>query len=512
MSKRYSLIIGIIVLVVLGGFIYYLNSSKKITYITAQVTRGAITQEVLASGNVESPTVDNLRFRSGGKLTSLTVATGQHVQKGDVLAKQDSGVLDAALLQTQANTNAAKAQLRSLEEGATKQTIAVSKARLTAAQSSLGNSYASVSTTLADAHAKATDAVINQLADFFFDGQTSSPKLTFNISDYALSNRLKNERSGATAELSAWKKEKEALSINPTAKTYNTSLSNAMEHLAALKALLKDAVSAVGVSSGLSAAHVASYRTSASVGLSEINVATKEVQALQHVISVKKSAVISAQASLNLTAARPTQNSIDAQKARVASFEASVAGINAQIRNLDIVAPMSGIVTNTTGTVGEIISPSTTVVSLMPDATLQVNVNVSEDNIVGITVSDLARIELDAFPRGTNFYGTVSAIDPAQTIISGAIYYKTTLLFDKSYKHIRPGMTANVRITTASSSDALLVPASAVTTTATSSSVRVLEKNTPVTRTVTTALIGLNGDIQIAGGLSVGEKVITGEK
>lgn len=512
MHKRYFLIIGIVVLVALGSLVYYLNSSRKVAYVTAPVTRGAITQEILASGNVESPTVDNLSFRSSGKLISLTATTGQHVQKGDVLAKQDSSILDATLLRTQANTDAANAELRALEEGATTQTIAVSNTQLTATKSSLNNSYTSVSTTLADAHAKAVDAVINQLADFFFDAQTNNPKLTFNISNYTLSNKLKNERIRATTELHEWKKEETVLSLDPTTKKYDATLSNAMVHLTALQTLLKDAVSAVGVSSGLSVAHVSAYRISASVGLSEINVALKEVQALQHIISVKNAAVASAQANLNLTTASPTQNSIDAQKARVASFEASVAGINAQIRNLEIIAPMSGIVTDTTGTVGEIMSPNTTVVSLMPDATLQVKVNVSEDNIVGVAVGNPAHIELDAFPRGTNFYGTVSAIDPAQTVISGAVYYKTTLLFDKSYKNIRPGMTANVQITTASSSDALLVPASAVTTTATSSTVSVLEKGTPVTRTVTTALTGLNGDIQISSGLSAGEEVITGKK
>lgn len=511
MLKKYFFIASAVILIVLSASLY-VSFFKKNTYLTVPVIKGSIEQKVLASGNVESPTVDNLRFKSSGKLVSLKVSTGQHVQKGDVLAKQDSGILDAALLQTQSNTKAAQAQLRALEEGATAQVIAVSQARLIAAENSLNNSYASVSTTLSDAHAKAIDAVINQLANFFYDSQTNNPKLTFVITNYALSNNLKTQRINATAELSAWQKEKTLLSLNPTPKIYSNTLSDAMAHLAILQSLLKDAVSAVGVSSGLSATRIATYRINASTGLSEINLARKEVQSLQHVISVKKTRVASAQANLNLAMARPTKNNIDAQKARVASLEASVAGIDARIRDLKIIAPMSGIVTNTTGTVGEVINPNTTVVSLMPDATLQVKVNVSEDNIVGVAVGDGAHIELDAFPRGTDFYGTVSAIDPAQTIISGAVYYKTTLLFTKNYKNIRPGMTANVQITTASSSDAILIPASALTVTATSSNVRILKNGTPVTRPVTTALIGLNGDIQISSGLSVGEKVIIGKK
>jgi len=405
------------------------------------------------------------------------------------------------------------AGLHTLEIGATPQSIAVSKAHLSVAELALTNTYASVGTALTDAQAKTNDAVINQLANFFSNAQTNNPKLTFIVNDFTISNRIVAERAAASQELAELKKEVANISSgNSTPALYDSSLADANTKLSTLQTLARDSVAAVAVSSGLSATELAAYRASAAVALSEINAARGEVEALQHRIATAKSTVSLAQASLNLITAPTAQNSIDAQKAIVAAARARAAGISAQIQTLEIVAPEAGIITNTGGTVGEVVGPNKIVVSLIPDAKLQVKVNVSEDNIVGITVGNHARIELDAFPIGTDFSGTVSAIDPAQTVIGGAIYYKTTILFNKDYKNVKPGMTANVYITTASSSDAILIPASALTTTATSSFVRILKKGIPEIRTVTTGLTSQNGMIQITSGLSTGETVVTGDK
>ena len=512
--RKQFLIIGAVLLIALGFLMHsLLGASGGTIYTSVSAKSGPITQEVLASGNVESPTVNNLHFKGSGKLVLLSVATGQHINAGMILAKQDSSVLDASLQQAQANVSAAVAGLHTLETGATPQSIAVSRARLGVTELALTNTYASVGTTLTDAQAKANDAVINQLADFFSNAQTTSPKLTFIVNDFTISNRIVAERAEATIKLTALQKEVALISSgNPAPAEYDNALASTDNYLTALQKLARDSVAAVAVSSGLSATNLAPRRASASAALSEINAAREEVEALQHLIAVKKSAVSLSHAGLNLVTAPAAQSTIDAQKAIITAARARAAGISAQIQTLEIVAPEAGIVTNTNGTVGEVIGPNIIVVSLIPDAKLQVKVNVSEDNIVGVTVGDHARIELDAFPVGTDFSGTVSAIDPAQTVIGGAIYYKTTILFDKNYKNVKPGMTANVYITTASSSDAVLIPASALTTTATSSFVRILKKGIPEVRTVTTGLTSQNGMIQITSGLSAGETVVTGNK
>lgn len=512
MTNKYFLSIGIGILLISVGVLYYFNAPNRVSYLTVYPKVGQITQKVLATGNVEPPTVNSLRFGGVGKLVSLNVKTGDNVKRGDVLARQDTSVLNATLIQARANVRAANATLQKLKAGATTQTVALAKTKLSTAKRSLQNSYSSVKNTLIDAQTKAIDAVTNQLADFFLDPQTSNPRLTFIISDYSLLNKLTSERANATNRLSLLQKEVSDINASSTPSKYNSTLSRVSEHLLKLHSLLKDSVAAVAVNTGLPPATEASYRAVSSAGLNEINAASTEIQNLQHLILIKTAAVASAQAALNLTTAPPTKNTVNEQEARVSSFNAVVNNILAQIKNLEIIAPVSGIITNTNGTVGDILNPSITVVSLMPYTKLQVNANVSEDNIVGVSVGDTTSIKLDAFPLGITFFGTVSEIDPAQTVVRGAVYYKTTIIFDKDYKNIKSGMTANVQITTASSTNALLVPASAVTTTATSSSVRILTNNKPITHEVKIAIVGQNGMIQVVDGISTKDKVIIGEK
>lgn len=507
MRARTFIFIGLAV-VVLGAGGWFVFGKSQPSYQTATVTRGAIAQEALASGHVESPTTSQLRFKSAGKLVKLSVAIGDTVTKGEVLAKQDTSALDAQFSQAQASVTAAKAALAKLEAGATPQTVAVASSSLQAAQQTLANAYANAPQTLADAYAKARDATTNQLALFFNNGGTNDPTLTFTVSDVTLTNRIESERAAANVSLDAWKSDNDHLANDPAA--LDAALSNALGRLGNLRLLLSDAISAVARSAGLTTSTATTYRTYAATGLSEVNAAISSIQSLQQSIKSAKAGVDNAAASLALTTAGATREDLQAASAKIAEAQANADAIKAQIQDLEIIAPFDGTVTDTNGSVGETLTPDVAVVSLMPKAALDVKVNVSEDNIVGVKVGDHARIELDAFPSSTEFSGTVSKIDPAETVIGGAVYYQTTVLFDKAYPGIRSGMTANVWITTASSTDALMVPASALSTVSSTTTVRVIRAGAPVTTNVTTGIQSQDGMVQILSGLSRGDTVITG--
>jgi len=155
-----------------GGHIaHMIRRNMDITYIVMDNQIYGLTKGQL------SPTTTDLHFQTSGKMTALDVAVNQKVTAGQVLAQQDTTVLQAQLAQARAAVAGAEASLQKLEVGATSQTIAVSNAALTAVQQGLQNSYATVPTTLADAYAKANDAVTNQLAPIFSNAQTATPQL-----------------------------------------------------------------------------------------------------------------------------------------------------------------------------------------------------------------------------------------------------------------------------------------------------------------------------------------------
>ncbi len=508
-TRTIAAITGVVIIAVIGGGLYYHNASKS-KYQLATVTRGSITQEVLASGNVQSPTTTDLHFQTGGKLTALDVAVNQKISAGQVLAQQDTSILQAQLAQAHAAVAGAQATLQKLESGATPQTIAVSNAALATAEQGLQNSYTTVPTTLADAYTKANDAVTSQLALIILNAQTATPQLAFAVNDSQVASDVITQRVQVGAELSAWQAELSGIQGVSDTSALDQLLAQADAHLAPIQILLSTAVTAVADNTSLSAANAATYRSSSSVGLSETNAAIAEIRALEQTIASQKSSIAQAQAQLELTSASSTGNDIAVAQAGVAQAQANVAVIEAQIKDLEIVAPTDGVVTATNGNVGEVVAPTTAVVSIMPQGILQVKVNVSEDNIVGVALGQSARIELDAFPSGTEFAGTVSEIDPAQTVIGGAIYYQTTLLFDQQYPGVKPGMTANVWIDTGYATSTLIVPASAIAHSGTSVSVQVYQNGLVTMHPVTIGLKDQNGNVEITSGLSQSEQVVTG--
>ena len=507
-TRNVVVVVGFIILVAIGGGLYY-RAASKTSYQLATVTRGSITQQVLASGNVQSPTTTDLHFQSSGRMVALNVAVNQQVSAGDVLARQDTSILQAQLAQAQAAVAGAEATLQKLEAGATPQMLAVSDAALITAQQGLQNSYATVPTTLADAYAKANDAVMSELASLFSNAQTIAPQLTFTISDSQVGSDAVAERIQAASELAAWRSQLVGMQDTSDSSSLDQSLAQANAHLGPIQSLLTTTVTAVADNTNLSSANAVAYRTSAAAGLSETNAAITEVRALEQTINSQKATIAQAQAQLDLTSASSTVNDIAVAQAGVAQAQANIAVIEAQIKDLEIVAPSDGVVTATNGNIGEVVTPDVAVVSIIPQGVLQVKVNVSEDNIVGIALGQPARIELDAFPSGTEFMGTVSEIDPAQTVIGGAIYYQTTLLFDQKYPGIKPGMTANVWIDTGYATSTLIIPASAITQNGANTSVQVYQNGAVTTLSVSTGLKDQNGNVEITAGLSEGERVVT---
>lgn len=165
------------------------------------------------------------------------------------------------------------------------------------------------------------------------------------------------------------------------------------------------------------------------------------------------------------------------------------------------------MVTAVNGERGETVGPDMTIVSLATGGALQIDLSVVEDKIVDVKVGQKARITFDAI-ENQEFVGTVVAIDPAETVVGGAVYYKTTVLFDDVDERIRSGMTANVWILTATASDTLFVPASAIQIKDDKMIVQVQGESKMIEKEVAVGIENNTGMIEILSGLSEGEQVI----
>ena len=79
--------------------------------------------------------------------------------------------------------------------------------------------------------------------------------------------------------------------------------------------------------------------------------------------------------------------------------------------------------------IGENVSANQEVVDIVSPQ-LTVEVDISESDIAKVSVDDPVSMTLDAFGEDMVFTGTVASVDPAETEISGVIYYKTKILID----------------------------------------------------------------------------------
>ena len=78
-SKR-NIIILIILLALIGGFLFYRNRQSEPEYETNTVTRSSLTSFVSASGNVYANTKADLHFQTLGKLAWVGVKVGRYYQ------------------------------------------------------------------------------------------------------------------------------------------------------------------------------------------------------------------------------------------------------------------------------------------------------------------------------------------------------------------------------------------------------------------------------------------------
>ncbi len=132
-------------------------------------------------------------------------------------------------------------------------------------------------------------------------------------------------RLAASTNLNAWQAELASTTATVSDSTLDTALQDAASHLSPIQNLMNEAIAALTDEIGLTASTAASYKTSATTGLNEVNAAITEVSNAGQAIASEKAAVAQAQAGLNLTTASSTSQDIEEQQAAVAQAQAALA-------------------------------------------------------------------------------------------------------------------------------------------------------------------------------------------
>jgi multidrug efflux pump subunit AcrA (membrane-fusion protein) len=130
----------------------------------------------------------------------------------------------------------------------------------------------------------------------------------------------------------------------------------------------------------------------------------------------------------------------------------------------------------------------------------------AEADATKIAVGQPATVTLSALPN-TEVTGLVTAVSPTSTVVSNVVEYPVTIALENTPSDVKEGMTAEVAVIVQTASDVLQLPSAAITTTGTTSTVKVLSNGVQKTTPVTLGLVGTSYT-EITSGVTEGQKVV----
>ena len=462
---------------------------------TALVERATITDQVSSSGAVSAAATENLGFAKGGKLTSLKVRVGDRVKSGEVLATIDTYAARQLLKQQRANLAAQEAALDRV----------IDSPSVSGARASLSQSRVILNATRRQVSAVATadDSAIRRAR-----AQLHAARRTEAKADDAV------DAAQAACKVPG----------TPPA-TCNAQVASASSAQASAEQ---------GVEAAKTTLVAAEQKKKVDAAAGQVSVETS------------RQGVVTAQNALD-SASTDRPHTIDQQLALVRGAEVLVRSAEKDVKDGTLTAPADSVVSAINGVVGEYLSPSTGTTALAPGSraaipgsgsaasgagagaagaaaaairpggsqflvlsrvrSFQVVVPFEESDAAQISADQRVTVRFDAIPDLTE-EGTVVAVAPSASAISGVISYFVTVRLERRNSQLRDGQTARVEVTTAERQDVLSVPNTAIRRQGDATTVVVVEPDGQQRiATVRTGIVGADRT-EVLSGLSEGQRVL----
>lgn len=580
--KKKIMWIGVVAIIfVVGGVWWRSSQTKKPEFTSIAVTRGTLEQRVEGSGTVTAATDANLNFEITGTIARLPAKVGDHIKKNQLIAQLKTENLDAVVTQSAGTLKRAQANLNQALAGSTTEIldqyradVEKAKANLNKARVDLENAKASTGQSLDDANANMISSLQGALSpletaandiDTILGVVNTTAGETYKKGVTDLDNRstyvstAKSDFASTRQKTSAAKTLVNGLILGVSKQSdIDSAIAPVKDALVITATALNDVWTVLdkldlGVA-GLTATTVNASKAGIDTDRSSVNTKLSSVLAQeQKLISAKlnfgstagtqnvssvaqaeanvkiyEAALSAAEAALAQKEAKPREVDIGSLRAAVTEAEGTYYNAVANKEKAFLRAPFDGTITAINYKLGEQTNLATSFAGLFADNEFRrIEVNISENDIARVHLKQTAQITLDALGTERIFYAEVTAIDPAQTVISDVVYYKVTLQIEGKYrqdktvdmvvsaddlKEIRPGMTANVTISTAYKEDVIMIPERAIMEKGGIKYVRVItdmKKGFFEEREVKTGLRGGDAQIEITDGLSEGDKIIT---
>jgi multidrug efflux pump subunit AcrA (membrane-fusion protein) len=208
-----------------------------------------------------------------------------------------------------------------------------------------------------------------------------------------------------------------------------------------------------------------------------------------------------------INTARQNNQAIKAAEANVEAARTQVATAQAAVADAIVRAPFAGFISERPTAVGEFVTSSTTIATILRTNPIKVQIQVPEANVPFISLGRGISIEVDAY-KDRKFAGTVTAINPSVDPNSRAAIVEAQI--ENGDNALRTGMFASVRISREGGSNGIFVPKSAVYADQSTQNYRVFVIQEGVAKLRTVQLGAEENDAyQILNGVNADEIVAT---
>jgi RND family efflux transporter MFP subunit len=154
MFKKKKTYIILVLIILVGGWIYYSKTKKPtVEYTTQKAEKGTLAQTVSVTGKVVSQNEIDLSFKLSGRIEAMYVEIGDKVKKGQKIATIDKGTLFDQLRQAQQEVAVQKNTLYDMKTHKRKLTYTwaqeeAQRANIKAAQANVGGLLEQISETV----------------------------------------------------------------------------------------------------------------------------------------------------------------------------------------------------------------------------------------------------------------------------------------------------------------------------------------------------------------------------
>lgn len=201
--------------------------------------------------------------------------------------------------------------------------------------------------------------------------------------------------------------------------------------------------------------------------------------------------------------ARQDYAAVARERANVTTAETQVSAARRSLSYALVFAPISGYVSDRPADLGEYVSPTTKVATIVRTNPLRMRIDIPEQTISAVQAGQGVSVSVSAYPDRT-FSGRIARISPNVTATSRTLTVEAEV--ENGEGLLKPGQFATVRIQQATAAPAVLVPARAVHTEGASSHLFVIKNGRAEMRLV--QLGQAEGDlVEVRSGVAADEQV-----